>query len=158
MKNSLFLFLFIVSVSFASNFFISSSGGTYLSAYNAQVVEVPPPLRFLWSGEKANVHVSGLGTYGARFGDKGDVLEIGKGEYPDAALEISLSRDTLGRINSGELTLDEAVRGKQLVFRSNNIVAAAKLQVAMSFVNLGGVWDDIFGPGIDRMFSFLPKL
>ena len=156
MRNSLLFFIFLVSLSFASCFFISSSGGTPVSTYNSQIEEVPSSLRFLFSGEKANVHVSGLGDYYAQFGDRGEVLEAGIGSYPKASLEISLSKNTLNRINSGQLGLDKAVRTKQLVFKSNNLACSAKLQVALSFINLGGIWDDIFGPGIDRLFSFLP--
>ena len=156
MRNSLFFFLFIVSFSFASTFFISSSGATAPSVYNAQIEDVSPPLRFLWSGEKANVHVSGLGTYHIEFGDKGEVLKIAKGECPDSTLKISLSKNTLAQINSKEITLAEAVHRKQLSFKSNTVPTELKLQTALGFITAGGTWNNIFGPKIDKLFSLLP--
>ena len=156
MKSSLISIIFLISFSFASTFFISSSGGTFISYYNSQIEEVPPPLRFLLSGETANLNILGLGNYYASFGDKGEVLEIGPGNSPTATLEITLSKTTLGRLNSNSLDYDSAIRSKLLVFKSTNLLPEIKLQIAMSFIHLGGIWDSLFGPGITSMYGALP--
>jgi|GEM_PF-3239481 len=156
MKNSLISIIFLISLSFAGTFFISSSGGSSITAYNSQIEEVPPPLRFLLSGETANINVIGIGEHYATFGDKGEVIELGQGSSPAASLEITLSKNTLGRLNSNSLDYDSAVRSKLLVFRSNSLLPEIKLQIAMSFIHLGGIWDSIFGPGTDKMYGALP--
>ena len=156
MKSSLISIIFLISLSFASTFFISSSGGTSISYYNSQIEEVPPPLRFLLSGETANINILGLGNYYASFGDKGEVLEISPGSTPTATLEITLNKNTLSRLNSHSLNYDSAIRSKLLVFKSTNLLPEIKLQIAMSFIHLGGIWDSIFGPGTDKMYSALP--
>jgi len=156
MKSSLLSIIFLLSLSFASTFFISSSGGSSITGYNSQIEEVPPPLRFLLSGETANINILGLGNYYASFGDKGEVLEISPGSTPAATLEITLSKNTLGRLNSNSLDYDSAVRSKLLVIASNSLLPEIKLQIAMSFIHLGGIWDSIFGPGTDKMYGALP--
>ena len=155
MKNSAFL-LILVSFSFASAFFISSSGGAYTYVYNAQIEEIPSPLRFLFSGEKANVHVSGLGEYYTAFGDRGEAIDFGEGNCPEAGLEITLNKKTLSRINSGELSLDDAVRTKQLILKSNNLSSMMKLQIALGFINAGGIWENTVSPPLEKLVSFLP--
>lgn len=156
MKSSLFSIIFLLSLSFAGTFFISSGGGTNIAYYNSQIEEVPPPLRFLWSGETANINVIGLGTYYATFGDSGEVLELSSGNSNEATLQITLNKNTLSRLNSDSLDYDSAVRSKLLVFESKTLPTEIKLQIAMSFIHLGGIWDSIFGPGTDKMYNALP--
>jgi hypothetical protein len=151
MRRSLFLLL-AFSFCFSSSFFVASSGSmeSRASAYNSRLEEVPPPLRFLFSGESANIHVSGLGDYYAEFGDRGEVTLVEGGARQDASLEVSTDTRTVDLLNSGKITLDDAVREKLLAFRDRNLIVAVKMQIALSFVHLGGVWDGIFGPGMDR--------
>ena len=159
MSRGLVFLLFFISISFSSNFFLSPSGDSLearASIYNSRIDEVPPPLRFLWSGETANVRVSGLGDFHAEFGDRGDIKRIGQGPKPSASLEITLSQSTLKELDSGKISLDSAVRNNKLAFRDGNPIVFLKLQIAMGFINAGGVWDGLFGPGIDRLFSALP--
>ena len=158
MRNALLL-LFLVSFSFSANFFLSPYGDSLearASVYNSRIEEVPPPLRFLWSGENANVRVSGLGDFYVEFGDRGEIKRIKRGPGQTASLEITLSQATLRELDSGKLSLDSAVRGNRMVFREKNLIVLLKLQIAMGFVNAGGAWDGTIGSGLDRLFSALP--
>ena len=110
-------------------------------------------MRFLWSGEGANLRVSGLGDYYAEFSDRGEVVHIETGVRSSASLEMSMDKRTVDMLNSGKFDLDYAVRNDLIEFQDKNLVVAVKLQIALSFVHMGEVWDGVFGPGVDNLAS-----
>ncbi|MBD3390014.1 hypothetical protein GF415_03615 [Candidatus Micrarchaeota archaeon] len=156
-KSSLFL-VFIVSLGFAQGFFVSSDGSYEVqkAVYNSRISDAPSTLRFLFSGERANLEVSGVGDFRVLFGDRGEVLEILPGSWEKPSLEIGLGKSTLVALNSGQLDLEDAVEYGMLQLTARNIIVLVKLQIAQGFISAGGAWGSFFGPGLDRLFSSLP--
>ncbi|MFP3949971.1 MAG: hypothetical protein ACLFUZ_02645 [Candidatus Micrarchaeia archaeon] len=155
--GSLFLVL-IVSLGFAQGFFISSDGSYEVqkAVYNSRISEVPSALRFLFSGEKANVVVSGIGEFRVLFGDRGEVLEILPGSWEHPSLDIELGKSTLVALNSGQLGLEDAVEKGMVQLTDRNIIVLVKLQIARGFISIGATWESFFWPGLGRLFSSLP--
>lgn len=156
-RSSLFLVL-LVSLGFAQGFFVSDDGsyGVQKAVYNSRISEVPSTLRFLFSGERANVVVSGVGEFRVLFGDRGEVLEILPGSWEEPSLEIGLGKSTLVALNSGQLGLEEAVDKGMVRLAARNIIVLVKLQIAQGFISAGGGWNSFFEPGLGRLFSSLP--
>lgn len=142
------LSLLLIHACFPAGFFLpppsSESTGTgwldaYASSYNSGISKVPSALRFLFSGEKATISVSGWKTFRVKFGDRGEVEEITEGSWSIPSLEMRMSAGTLEELaRSPPSALEEAVLDGRVVIRDGNPVAFAKLRMATLWMEASG--------------------